>query len=86
MPFYLSFIEVWIVKLRPRHHPKTPSGLFQTPPEYVRFKLVAHFRRRAVNENKEFPQIMEDALNQYLGKPEQEVERSQVKRPKKINK
>jgi len=29
---------------------------------------------------------VEDALNQYLGKPEQEVERSQVKRPKKINK
>ena len=65
---------------------KSPSGLFQTPPEYVRFKFVAHFRRRAVDENTEFSQIVEDALNQYLGKPEQEVERSQVKRPKKINK
>ena len=44
-------------------------------------------RRRAIDENKEFSQIVEAALNQYLGiKPEQEVERSHVKRPKKINK
>jgi len=68
---YFSIIQIWPV----------PNAC-----GYVRFKFVAHFRRRAVDENKEFYQIVEDALNQYLGKPEQEVERSQVKRPKKINK
>jgi len=77
MPFYLSFIEAWIVNLDPdiiivnyfSIIQISPSGLFQTFPEYVRFKFVARFRRRAVDENKEFPQIVEDALNQYLGKP-----------------
>ena len=75
MPFYLSFIEV--LNLDPdilivnyfSIIQKSPSDLFQTPPEYVRFKFVAHFKRRAVDENKEFSQIVEDALNQYLGKP-----------------
>ena len=62
MHFYLSFTEVWIVKpniLIVNYFSiiqKSPSGLFQTPPEYVRFKFVAHFRRRAVDENIEFSQ------------------------------